>query len=239
MAGVWHARQQIERWVVLTATDAWRKAFPGASIGVLAMRGVSNPRSHPDLDARMTDVEADLRRRFSDGGRPAIRALETVQAYTAYYRKFKKTYHVQLQLESVAVKGRSVPRPSALVSAMFAAELQNQLLTAGHDLASVRDPVVVDVATGEETYTMLNGKAQTLTAGDMFIADAAGVMSSIIYGPDDRTPISRDTRDVLFTIYGPNGISADQISGHLDQIREYVTLASPEAEVEIMDILVN
>ncbi|MDP6072406.1 MAG: phenylalanine--tRNA ligase beta subunit-related protein [SAR202 cluster bacterium] len=222
---------------MLTATDAWRRAYPGASIGVLAIHGVSNPKNHPDLDSRMADVETDLRRRYSEGGRPVIRTLPTVQAYTAYYRRFKKTYHVQGQLESVTVKGRNMPRPSALVSAMFAAELDNQLLTAGHDLASIREPVVVGVAAGDESYTMLNGKEQTLTEGDMFIADTDGVMSSIIYGPDKRTPISGDTTDVLFTIYGPEGISTEQITAHLEQIRDYVALVSPDASIETLHVL--
>ena len=222
---------------MLTATDAWRRAYPGASIGVLAIHGVSNPKNHPDLDSRMADVETDLRRRYSEGGRPVIRTLPTVQAYTAYYRRFKKTYHVQGQLESVTVKGRNMPRPSALVSAMFAAELDNQLLTAGHDLASIREPVVVGVAAGDESYTMLKGKEQTLTEGDMFIADTDGVMSSIIYGPDKRTPISGDTTDVLFTIYGPEGISTEQITAHLEQIRDYVALVSPDASIETLHVL--
>ena len=222
---------------MLTATDAWRQAYPEASLGVLAIHGVSNPKNHPDLDSRMADVETDLRRRYSEGGRPVIRALPTVQAYTAYYRRFKKTYHVQGQLESVTVKGRNMPRPSALVSAMFAAELDNQLLTAGHDLASIREPVVVGVAAGDESYTMLNGKEQTLTEGDMFIADTDGVMSSIIYGPDKRTPISGDTTDVLFTIYGPEGISTEQITAHLEQIRDYVALVSPDASIETLHVL--
>ena len=61
-----------------------------------------------------------------------------IQAYAAYYERFNKTYHVQLQLESVALKGKSIPRVSALVEAMFMAELENLLLTAGHDLDVVQ-----------------------------------------------------------------------------------------------------
>ena len=46
-----------------------------------------------------------------------------IPAYNACYKGFKKTYHVQLQLESVALKGRSIPRVAALMEAMFMAEL--------------------------------------------------------------------------------------------------------------------
>jgi len=32
-----------------------------------------------------------------------------LKAYQEYYRRFKKTYHVQLQLESLLFKGKSIP----------------------------------------------------------------------------------------------------------------------------------
>ena len=109
-----------------------------------------NPANHPDLDAKMSEIESEIRNNFSEDGRTAIRKLPALQAYAAYYRKFKKTYHVQLQIESVALKNRNLPRISALVSAMFAAELKNQLLTAAHDMSTVQLPVVLDVAKGQE-----------------------------------------------------------------------------------------
>ena len=172
------------------------------------MMNTVNPANHPDLDAKMSEIESEIRNNFSETGRASIRKLPAVQAYTAYYRKFKKTYHVQLQIESIALKNRSLPRISALVSAMFAAELKNQLLTAGHDMSTIQLPLVLDVANGHESYTSLNGTVQTLSLTDMFISDNKGVISSIIYGPDNRTPIKSDTSEVIFTVYGPEGISS-------------------------------
>lgn len=218
-------------------TERWRESFPGASVGFLRMKNVTNPANHPDLDARMSEVEFEIRKNYSEGGRQAIRALPTIQAYIVYYRKFKKTYHVQLQIESVALKDRRLPRISALVSAMFTAELKNHLLTAGHDVAAIQPPVTLDVSTGDERYTKMNGKEQTLSAGDMFICDAHGVMSSIIYGPDNRTPISADTSDALFTVYGPEGISTQQVTIHLDNIRDNVKLVSPDAETVSLEVV--
>ena len=105
--------------------------------------------------------------------RADLAALASIQAYTAYYKRFNKTYHVLLQLESVAFKGRSIPRVAALVEAMFMAELNNQLLTAGHDLDVLRLPVTVGIAAGNEQYTMLNGREQALANGDMFMGRRA------------------------------------------------------------------
>ncbi len=223
---------------MLIVSEAWKRAFPGAVVGTLAMRNVINPDSHPALDQRKEDLESQLRSRFAEGGRAAIKALPTLQAYNAYYSRFKKTYHVQLQLESVALKSKSIPRVASLVEAMFMAELKNLLLTAGHDLAAVQSPVRLDVSDGSEQYTMLNGQAQTLKPGDMMIADSQGVISSVIYGPDQRTRITSETRRVFFTVYAPAGIGAEAMRQHLQDIQANVMLVSLEAEVESLEIYV-
>ena len=72
--------------------------------------------------------------------RPALLSHPVLQAYDAYYRQFKKTYHVQLQLESILFKGKSIPSVAALVEAMFMAEMNDLLLTAGHDLDALHLP---------------------------------------------------------------------------------------------------
>ncbi len=92
-----------------------------------------------------------------------------LQAYDAYYRQFKKTYHVQLQLESILFKGKSIPSVAALVEAMFMAEVDSLLLTAGHDLDTLHLPLTLDAAQGAETYTLFRGEPQTPKAGDMMI----------------------------------------------------------------------
>jgi DNA/RNA-binding domain of Phe-tRNA-synthetase-like protein len=122
---------------------------------------------------------------------------------------------------------------AALVEAMFMAELANQLLTAGHDVSALDLPVTVDVATGDERYVTLSGKDQALAPGDMYIRDGVGPISSVIYGPDRRTPIRPTTTSVLFTVYAPPGIGPSLVSSHLDDIRANVLLVSPAASVEL------
>jgi DNA/RNA-binding domain of Phe-tRNA-synthetase-like protein len=159
-----------------------------------------------------------------------------LQAYAEYYRRFKKTYHIQLQLESIVLKGKSIPAVAGLVEAMFMAEMQNMLLTAGHDLDVLQLPLTLDVATGSEPYTLLRGEEQTLKAGDMMISDRGGVISSIIYGPDRRTQITPDTQNVVFTVYAPPGIEEHLVVKHLEHIRDYVFIFAPQAAVELLQV---
>jgi len=214
----------------------WKIAFPGASAGILAMRNVANPKDHPELDRLKDDLENRLRAHYSGSSRADINALPIIRAYHDYYSTFKKTYHVQLQLESIVIKGKTIPNVAALVEAMFMAEVKNLLLTAGHDLDTVQPPVLLDVSNGSERYILLNGQEQVLKPNDMMISDTQGVISSVIYGPDQRTRITPQTRRVLFTVYAPPGIGGQVVHDHLMDIQSNVLLITPEAEVESLAV---
>lgn len=217
-------------------TSAWTASFPDAHVGVLVMRDVINPEQHPVLEQRKLQVEEQLRSQFSGQDRAALLSHPALQAYDNYYKRFKKTYHVQLQLESIAWKGKSLPSVSALVEAMFMAEMKNLLLTAGHDLDALELPLMLDLSKGTEHYTLMRGQEQVLKPGDMMIGDQNSVISSIIYGPDQRTQITPATRNVVFTVYAPAGIDNGIVEGHLRDIREYVLLIAPQAQVELLHV---
>ncbi len=217
-------------------TPAWKSAYPEAHVGVLVMGGVSNPTHHPDLERQKTVLEEQVRAQFAGQDRAQISSHPILQAYSEYYRRFKKTYHIQLQLESLVLKGKSIPSVAALVEAMFMAEMKDLLLTAGHDLDALLLPLTLDVAAGTETYTLLRGEELFLKPGDMMISDRAGVISSIIYGPDQRTQITADTRNVIFTAYAPAGIETQTVERHLENIRDYVMIIAPQAQAESLNI---
>ena len=221
---------------IVTVSEAWKTTHPGAAAGVLVMRNLANPAQHPALEPWIAECEAELRARFAGSDRSALRALAPLQAYAAYYKRYGKTYHVQLQLESVALKGKAITRSSALVSAMVTTELKHLLLTAGHDLDAVQPPVTLTVASGQERYRLLGGREQALQAGDMMMADGAGVISSVLYGPDERTRLRPETRQALFTVYAPPGIAESAIVRHLEDLRAAVRLFSPDADVEALTV---
>ena len=217
-------------------SESWKEAYPGAAVGILAMGHVANPKNHPTLDRQKEQLENELRSRFGSLDRAALKALPVIQAYNSYYKRFKKTYHVLLQLESVVHRGKSIPRVAALVEVMFMAELKNLLLTAGHDLEVLKPPVRIDVADGSENYTRINGQEQTPQPMDMFIADTQGIISTVLYGPDRRTQITSKTSRAFFTVYAPPGIGQEPVEEHLRDIRTNVLLITPQAEVELMEV---
>jgi len=216
-------------------SERWSNTHPDAMVAVLVVRSATNVQEHHVLESRKRALEADLCARFRNPD--DIRADRTIQAYGAYYRRFEKTYHLAQQLKTVVVKKKSLPAVSGLVDVMFMAEMKNLLLTAGHDLAAVLPPVTLDVGSGAERYTKLNQELQVARAGDMMVVDTKGILSAVIDGPDYRSRITPQTRDALYVVYAPAGITREAVCSHLREIRESILLFSPSAVAEPLRIL--
>jgi DNA/RNA-binding domain of Phe-tRNA-synthetase-like protein len=222
---------------MINLSKKWQEEGAGASVGFLSIRNAPNLKDHPELQAARIALEEDLRDLYGEFDRVSLRELPVFSAYDTFYRRFKKTYHVQLQLESVLFKGKSILSPSTLVGAMFMAELRTGLLTAAHDLEILELPLTADIAQGNETYIRLDGTHQTLKAGDLYIRDGEGILSSVIYGPDQRTRVQSTTNQAVYTTYGPPGISPAQVLEELEILEGYLRLFAPQCTREIMQVL--
>jgi DNA/RNA-binding domain of Phe-tRNA-synthetase-like protein len=215
---------------ILVVDPAWREACAGASFGLLALRGVRNPAADPAMAAEAERLEREVRERFGALDQATLRATPPLPAYAAWYKRFGQRYHVMMQLESVAMKGKPVPRVAALVEAMFVAELRMLILTAGHDLHGLALPVVLGVGSGEERFAPPGGTEGIVKAGDMFARDGGGVLSAVVTGPSDRARLGPATTAALFVAYAPPGVPADLLAAHLDEIERLTRRVAPAAE---------
>ena len=222
--------------ITCNVSDAWKKAYPGAVVGVLAMRGVLNPPKNDRIEERRKVTETKLRTMYGGMTREKLRDIDVLKAYDAYYGAYGKTYHVLLQLESVAHKGKSLSSSGALVEVMFIAEVGNLLLTAGHDLDAITGPLTLDIAKGTESYTAYRGNIQIPKQNDMMMSDAHGILSCVLHGPDNRTRIKDSTKNVLFVVYAPKGIELDAVRQHVEELQSGTLAIAPEATTELFEM---
>src|SRR5262249_55761488 len=222
----------------MSATAEWRAAHPRAVIGLLELSKVENARPSPQLDERKREMEARLRERYQGFTRQNFLSLPVMAAYAQYYKRFGKTYHVLLQVESIVSKGKSLPNVSPLVDANFTAEVDTLVLTAGHDVDKLVGAVSIDVSRDGDQLTQMDGTPKAIRAGAMIMRDAKGICCSILYGQDDRSPISDGTSHVLYVAYAPAGVPGDTVEAHLRAIEAHVRLVSPMAVREQQQLLV-
>lgn len=221
----------------ITCTAAWHSTFRGGYIGLLALGIADNTQPGNRLEAHKRQLEASLRQQYAGMNRADLLTIPELAAYKSYYRRFNKTYHVQLQLESVLHKGRSLPVVNPLVDACFAAELETHLLTASHDLDKLVAPVVIDASTGEEVLVQMGGKSRLIKANDMMMCDGEGVVCTVIYGQDNRTPVTEATHRVLYVTYAPSGITAAMVERHHEVLLRNVQLVDGETAVLHQEIV--
>jgi DNA/RNA-binding domain of Phe-tRNA-synthetase-like protein len=222
----------------ISATAEWRAAHPGAIIGLLEMSGVANGDPSPRLNERKREMEARVRERYRGFTRRDFLSLPVMAAYAQYYKRFDKTYHVLQQVESIVSKGKSLPNVSPLVDANFMAEVDTLVLTAGHDVDKLHGAISIDVSRDGDQLTQMDGTPKAIRAGDMIMRDAKSICCSILYGQDNRSPISVGTSHVLYVAYAPAGVPAAAVEAHLGAIEEHVRLVSPAAVREQQQLLV-
>jgi DNA/RNA-binding domain of Phe-tRNA-synthetase-like protein len=219
---------------MVTVAEEWKKTWSQAHVGIMSVGGIESPNCSDRLDAKKIELVQSLQARFPD--KEALLDSATIKAYADYFKRYKKTYHVLLQLESVIFKGKPLPAVSPVVEAMFMAELDSAILTAGHDADKLKMPLQLAVAAGNERYTGIGGREQETKTQDMMMVDGGGVIASVLGGPDARTRITDLTKRCLFVAYAPQGIGAGKLRTHLDKISANIGLFSPNLRVERLEI---
>jgi DNA/RNA-binding domain of Phe-tRNA-synthetase-like protein len=217
--------------IALEVDPRWFERFPGARLGLLEAKGLEPLQTHPALEQARLELEEELRATYGPLDRKTLREHPVLKVFEAHYRSHGKTYHVLQQLESVAAKGRSIPARICAVTALFMAELRHGLVAAGHDLEKLSGPLILGASIGGETYTNLGGKPCVLPADDMFLRDARGILSSVLQGPEQSSPIGPGTRSALFTIYAPAGLPDGALETQLQDLARFLRCYSPDAEL--------
>lgn len=216
----------------ISSTIEWSAAHPGAIIGLLEIAGVENTLSSPQLTQRKRQIEARLRKDYAGFSRQDFLTLPVMAAYQKYYRRFDKTYHVLLQVESIVLKAKNLPDVSPLVDANFAAEVNTFVATAGHDVAKLEQSVLIDVSHLGDEITPMSGATKLIRAGDMVMRDRHGIRCSILYGQDNLSPITPETRHVLYVAYAPTGVPVPAVEAQLQQIEQNIRLFAPLVRTE-------
>lgn len=214
----------------ISGTKDWQTAHRGAVIGLLEISGVDNtPASSPILNLHKREVESRLRVLYKDFSRQDFLSIPAMAAYQKYYKKFSKTYHVLLQLESITLKNKNLPDVSPLVDSNFTAEVETLALTAGHDVDKLSGSIIMDVARAGDQFTQMGGAVKNILPGDMVMRDEQGLCCSILHGQDDRSPITPQTTHALYVVYAPSGVPLEAVESQLRKIEENIRLFSPES----------
>ena len=189
-----------------------REAWDEAAFRALAMR---------ELDA--------CRARFADYDR---RAVFGENPYFRFFRKFKKTYPVMQQFESVLLKGRPFPEVNPVTEVPFLLELCTFVLSGTHDIDRMDGGMTVFSPDAKLPFDGMRADSTHTYAGDVCGRDGSGIIFSMIAGADNRTCVHPDSRHVFYPVFGTPDTPPALLSDALDRLCGYVRTLAPEAAIE-------
>lgn len=215
---------------MIETTDEYREAYRGSYVGYVSAEFDAPPVFSEALDVELSKRVRDIAFRYAALTRGELKSFPVLSEYVRHFKRFKKTYHVLLQLASAA-EGKPIPRISPLTSIMLASELSTFVLSSGHDLDVVSTPLTFDVASADRSIHLLDGRTQTLKNGDILLRDRDTALAAVVYGQSVHGMITESSTRALFVAYGVPGVESDPLRAHLDDIAQLIGLAGGEATI--------
>lgn len=213
-------------------TDEVAQSYPGTIFGLMLVTGLDTT---PDRNAwnilREKETTA-FRSAWTTYERKTAVLRPPLNSYARYYKQFKKTYPVMLQMESVILKGASIQSSSLAVETMFMAEVKHGLLVAGHDLEKLSGNYALNLSRGGESFTMVAGQERTLKTGDLFMTSEDKILSSILEGQDYYTRLTDQSTGALYCVYGVDDVTETQMEAFFADLARYTLTAFPRASVQ-------
>ena len=204
-------------------------AEDGRHIGIVEVKYPD--KSEWDISGFDAYKEAELEEIRTEGASYDREAAFRQDPYFKYFRKFKKSYPVMMQVESFLLKGRPFPEGSYINAVAFLNELKTHILLGTHDVDCIRGDLVLYNESVKTPFTgMFNPEAHSYP-NDVTGRDDEGIIISMVAGADDRTCIHEDTTHVIYLIFGLPDMSMS-IEEVADEIRTSVFKLAPDAEVD-------
>lgn len=155
------------------------------------------------------------------------------ESYFRYFRKFKKTYPVMMQVESFLLKGKLFPEGRYTNAVAFLTELKTRCLLGSHDADMIEGDLVIYNETEKTPFPSIHGGEAHSYPGDITCRDDLSIVVSMIAGADARTCLNDNSSHVLYFAFGTPGMREDALTGYLEQVREYIEVLAPGSETKM------
>lgn len=178
--------------------------------------------------------ESELRKIRQEGAEYDRETWFRQESYFRYFRKFKKTYPVMMQVESFLLKGKLFPEGRYTNAVAFLTELKTLCLLGSHDADMIEGDLVIYNETEKTPFPSIHGGEAHSYPGDITCRDDLSIVVSMIAGADARTCLNDNSSHVLYFAFGTPGMREDALTGYLEQVREYINVLAPGSETKML-----
>ena len=171
------------------------------ALGVITIRGVDIASLQPALGLLAETV-------LSDAPGTRDEAIRRMKAFEAFFAANHCRSPLGPQLE--ALRRKEAPKSVGLVQALLFLEMRTGLLMGAQDAAEIHGELLFDLAVAGETFPGMRSEVKCLE-GEPVLKDSEGIIASLFQGPDRRTRLKKETKDIVFFVFSVPGISVNDV----------------------------
>jgi DNA/RNA-binding domain of Phe-tRNA-synthetase-like protein len=197
-----------------------------APLGIVTCPGVD----HLSLQATVASFQSSLQ---LDKQENSERIMRRIQAFDSFFAKNDSRSPLGSQFEMVRRKG--LPPGNVLVQALLLSEMSTGLLMGAQDASAIEGELICELAGSGESFRGMRNEVQC-RAGEIVLKDNLGIIASLLQGPDHRTRLKKDTKDVVFFVFSAPGITVNEIHEGTEQICSIFKSACPHLSAQVYEI---
>lgn len=181
--------------------------FPGnVVLGVITVRGV---------DPAALETALAFAQQSASFNAPEPSVMRRIQTFESFFTQNGFRSPLGDQLRHIQEKG--LPGGSPLVKALLLSEMSTGILMGAQDAAAIKGPLICDLA--EEGETFKGMRAEVLCRkGEIVLRDSEGIIATLFQGPDRRTRLNKDTKDIVFFVFAVPSISTAEVQEGVEAV---------------------
>jgi len=173
--------------------------YQGVPFGLALISGCQNFTNPLGFDHYKRKLLRKMRKREN-----LARISERIDIYDQFFKSFGYECPLPKHLKRTIHSG--FPKYNLMVDTHFMAEMCGGILVAVADYARFDGALILDVASDGEICRGMGGRTMRAKKDEIVLMDERDIVCVLCQGPDEKTRISDDTRNVLFYAYGVPGI---------------------------------
>lgn len=192
------------------------KRFPHHLVAFGVANNVSVIPRNDSTEKILTDIYPKVKDKYKD---KTLSLLSNSQAYENLAKELggHRFGFPYMQINRV-LSGKRIGNINNVVNQYMVYELLSNLSFSAYDLDTIKGEIRIELANKEETITLIGGEEKEVPSGDIVFKDVKGIFYSFSVGYADRTKVTDNTKNVLFTIDAPKGIDEKEVEENIKKL---------------------
>lgn len=187
-----------------TISQDYLSEYQGISFGLTLISDCHNPENPEGFDQYKRKLLRSMRKRET-----LAQIKERIETYDAFFNNFGYDCPLPKHLKRTINSG--FPRYDLMVDTHFMAEMCSGILVAVTDNDRFEGALTLDLADEGEICAGMGGREIITKRNEIVLRDGKEIVCVLCQGADEKTRVSKDTRNVLFYAYAVPGIKREFI----------------------------